>query len=168
MQTLHPMMKSRQDVRGARRSALACALLYLTQTVPAHAALGASEDSITVEVTRLRARSHRIQQMAANYHVHELTTDTGTQIREFVGDDGRVFAVSWRGPFLPDLTALLGQYYSTFRDGQTSGGRTALHAHLSISQQGVVMHSEGRLRAFVGQAYVPALLPPGVTAGALH
>jgi Protein of unknown function (DUF2844) len=37
------------------------------------------------------------------------------------------------------------------------------HRHLSIDRSDLVVHSGGHMRAFYGNAYVPALLPPNFT-----
>ena len=49
------------------------------------------------------------------YTVTESLLDNGTRVQEFVTPAGLVFAVNWRGPVLPDLRALLGDYMGIFQ-----------------------------------------------------
>jgi hypothetical protein len=96
----------------------------------------------------------------AAYTVHELHTPTGTVIREFIAPSGVVFAVSWRGPFKPNMTLLLGQYMGKYVRAPRQAGST--RSRLMIEQPDLVVHAAGHMRAFAGIAYVPQLLPANV------
>ena len=74
----------------------------------AHAALGGDLASIDREQAALQAE--RVVTPAVAYDLHELITPNGTRVREYLDRSGRVFAVSWSGPRLPDLGQLLGAY----------------------------------------------------------
>ena len=53
--------------------------------------------------------------------MHEITTPSGTVVREYVSPDGKVFGVAWRGAFLPDFQQILGSYYGEFaKDAQAA------------------------------------------------
>jgi Protein of unknown function (DUF2844) len=126
---------------------------------PALAALGG--DTTTVEADRARMKGQTRVTSTADYTVHEITTGTNTTIREYVSQAGKVFAVTWKGPMLPDLQQLFGTYYD---DYQTAANSPHIgHRHLSIDRSDLVIHSNGHLRAFYGSAYVPALFPPNFT-----
>src|ERR1700722_2514901 len=43
---------------------------------------------------------------------HELTLPSGLVVHEFVSPTGAVYAVTWRGPRMPDLRELLGPYFT--------------------------------------------------------
>lgn len=139
--------------------ALACALVW-SSLVPgtARAALGENESSIRSDSARLKA-SVRVTS-GATYTTHELTLPTGTVVREFLGANGTVFAVTWHGPFKPDLATLLGSTFS----GYTSAPRTAgsTRTRMAIDQSNLVVRASSHARSFRGLAYVPQLLPPGV------
>jgi len=103
--------------------------------------------------------------MAASglYSVYESQLENGTAITEFANADGRVFAVSWKGPVLPDFQGLLGSHFEAFSAGAKQArvpGR--LGTPLNIAQQKLVVRSNGRMRHFFGYAYVPDLVPAGV------
>jgi hypothetical protein len=127
--------------------------------VPAGAA--SSAGMATTPKPRLLAPSTALPQ--APYTVHELQLETGTLVREFASASGQVFAVTWRGPVLPDLSQWLGSYFGAFRqeaDQQRLAGRRG--APINLEQAGLVVRSNGRMRNFFGHAYVPALVPPSV------
>jgi len=130
----------------------------------AAAALGEPETSVQTDLARLRGSitvtSH------ANYKLHEIQLPSGTQLREFAGLDGKVFAVAWNGPTVPDLRQTLGQYfdnYLTAAKAQHSG-----HHHLQVRESGLVVLAGGHMRAFSGLAYLPQAMPSGVSVGDLH
>jgi hypothetical protein len=97
------------------------------------------------------------------YTLHEVQLENGTTVREYTTPAGLVFAVAWRGPVLPDLTALLGAYFNTFKaetDQTRMMGKRG--SPVSIDRDGLVVRSNGRMRNFFGYAYAPALIPAGV------
>jgi hypothetical protein len=98
------------------------------------------------------------------YTTHETQLESGTVVREYATATGPVFAVSWSGPVLPDLDALLGGYFSAFQletDRARSQGRRG--SPVNMMHDGLVVRSNGRMRNFFGHAYVPALIPAGVS-----
>jgi hypothetical protein len=130
----------------------------------AAAALGEPEISLQAEVARLHG-SITVSRHA-NYQLHELRLTSGTVVREFAGSDGKVFAVAWSGPTVPNLREILGQYfdrYVTAAKAQHSG-----HHHLQIRQNDLVVQAGGHMRSFSGVAYLPQAVPGGVSVGDLH
>jgi len=97
------------------------------------------------------------------YTVHETLLENGTSVQEYATPAGLVFAVAWRGPVLPDLSALLGGYFTTFKreteQARESGRRWA---PVKMARDGLVVRSNGRMRNFFGHAYAPGLIPAGV------
>jgi len=97
------------------------------------------------------------------YSLHESQLENGTMIREYTTLAGVVFAVAWRGPVLPDLSALLGGYFNAFKLGveqaRLSGKRGS---PVNVQRDGLVIKSSGRMRNFFGYAYAPELVPAGV------
>lgn len=97
------------------------------------------------------------------YTLHEVQLENGVSIREYATPAGLVFAVSWRGPVLPDLNALLGDYFKIFKhetEQARMNGRRG--SPVNIERDGLVVRSNGRMRNFFGHAYVPDLIPVGV------
>jgi hypothetical protein len=94
------------------------------------------------------------------YTIKETQLNTGTVIREYINKKKMVFALSWQGPIIPDLQALLGTHFDSLKKESQripKAGRSAL----SVNRPEVIIHSAGHMRAFQGQAWVPSLLPHG-------
>lgn len=96
----------------------------------------------------------------AVYTVSQSTLDSGTIVREYTDASGKVFAVSWTGPTLPDLRTLLGSKFTALTDA--TGRRTqAGHSQLALNQSDVVIVSNGHMRSFAGHAFIPSAVPAG-------
>jgi hypothetical protein len=135
---------------------VAAVLVSQVACLPAFATLG--EDATTVENDRIKLKAQVRTTAVAGYTVHEVQSPTGTTVREFVNDSGKVFAVAWTGPLLPDFEQTLGKYFPEYVANASSPrvGRR----HLDIEGTDLVVHSNGHMRAFYGSAYVLSLLPP--------
>jgi hypothetical protein len=103
------------------------------------------------------------------YELHEITTSGGTVIHEYMTLQGTIFAVTWRGPFPPNLQQLFGSYYQQFQEAAlaTTHLHGGPHRMLSVAQRDFVVREFGRMRSYHGKAYLPGLIPAGVSAGAL-
>ena len=123
--------------------------------LPAYATLG--EDATTVENDRIKLKAQVRTTAVAGYTVHEIQTPAGTSVREYIGLTGKVFAVAWDGPLLPDFEQTFGKYFPEY-NANASAPRVG-RRHLSIQADDFVVYSSGRMRAFYGVAYVPSLLP---------
>jgi hypothetical protein len=146
--------------RGARLAGVA--LLAGVVALPAHAALGGSEAS--VEADRLKVDGTQRVLRTAAYTVHEVQAPSGTVVREYVSPEGLVFGVAWHGPSMPDLRQVLGSYFDRYVDAAT---QRKARGPITIEQPGLVVQSSGHMRAFVGRAYIPEALPPGVGADSI-
>jgi hypothetical protein len=124
-------------------------------SAPALAALGG--DASSVESDRMSLRGTVQVTQAAAYAVHEIQTSAGLVVHEYLTPDGKVFAVSWHGPRVPDLQQLLGTYYGTVAQASSVPHRD--HNHLLVQTPDLVVQSRGHLRTFTGRAWAPALLP---------
>ena len=97
---------------------------------------------------------------AATYTVSTSTLDSGTVVNEYVAANGNVFAVSWKGPFMPDLRTLLGVHFATMTSAAAQIPHAG-HSQFSLARPEVVIQSSGHMRAFQGRAWIPADLPAG-------
>ncbi len=127
----------------------------------AFAALGGNVNTVQADSAHMKA-TLRIASTQEKYTVHEIETPSGTVVREYASPSGTVFAVTWRGPTIPDLRQVLGDYFDTYT--QAANIKHSGHSHLSVLQPGLVVHSSGHMRAFSGRAYVPSLVPQNVIA----
>jgi len=136
-------------------------IAVLGAALPVFAALGDTVESVASDQKKFQARVKVTQ--SNGYSVHEMTADNGVAVNEYVSAAGKVFAVSWKGPVIPDLTQLLGSYFPEFqtsvRAGKVRNRRSAV-----VRNPDLVVESGGRMRDFSGRAYVNSLLPSGVGA----
>jgi hypothetical protein len=140
---------------------LAVALLWPCM---ASATLGEPESSIAAEPQLARV-SIKATDLGA-YRVHESPLPSGTVVREYATPNGGVFAVTWRGPFVPNLKQLLGRYFEEYAAGAKANHID--HHHLDVHQSDLVVQAGGHMRATAGRAYLPQALPAGVTPGDLQ
>lgn len=143
-------------------SVLALAALVCLQR-PALAGLGGDARSVTSDRDSMHGRL-QITPMQ-QYTVHEITTDGGTLIREYETLSGKIFAVTWKGPMPPNLQQLFGSYYDQFQSAAAASAQAhpGMHRQISVEQPDFVVQALGRMRAFHGKAYVPSLVPSGVS-----
>jgi Protein of unknown function (DUF2844) len=151
-----------QNLSKSFRTVAACALVVM----PAVAGAGLGANTRSVEADRVELKATVRMLPAPRYTVHELQVPGGTVVREFVSPLGTVFAVAWRGPFMPNLRQTLGVYFDSYQTAARAN--RSGHSRVSVSQQDLVVFSGGHQRAFFGQAYLPQALPAGVTADELR
>lgn len=138
------------------------ALATLALAARAAAALGEPAESISSDQAALAAERAEGPTHAA-YRVERLVSEART-VREYVSPAGVVFAVSWEGVSPPDLGVLLGAYAEPVRRALAAEPRPARrHGSRRIEAAGAVVESWGHMRALRGRAYLPALVPAGVT-----
>ncbi|HVI07665.1 MAG TPA: DUF2844 domain-containing protein [Candidatus Binatia bacterium] len=142
-------------------SHLTAAIAVLMVSAPAWAALGGSAASVQDDRAHLQGTLRTTA--AQMYTVNEIQTQSGTRVREYVSSEGTVFAVSWRGPWPPDMRQLLGNYYQQFAHAAQNSPRAGRRP-LVIEQDGFVLQFAGHPRAFMGKAYIPQMMPQGVRA----
>lgn len=154
-------------VQIAKAPFLALSLLMVVTALPAFAALGG--DVSTVDADRVHMQgSLRITHSDA-YEVHEIQSPSGIAVREYVSPAGKIFAVAWRGPWIPDMQQLLGDYFQRYVDAAQAHannrpGRRPLH----IVEPGFVLQMFGHMRSFTGRAYIPEMIPQGVRVEAIQ
>ncbi len=126
---------------------------------PAHAALGGGPASVGVDAAALPGVDHitPLQQ----YDIHEIAADNGMVIREFMTRGGVVFAVTWTGPAMPDVKALLGDQFPAYTAAIGELPRRGPHRSLRIATSTLVVETGGHMRAYSGRAYLPAMIPTG-------
>ncbi len=143
-------------------------LALLAGAGPAAAALGQAPSVLPAAASSAVVPGAKMAAAVPNassgpYGVHETLLETGTTVLEYATPAGVVFAVTWQGPVLPDLSVLLGNYFKIFKT-QTDQARVSGQrgAPVRIATDGLVVSSSGRMRNFFGYAYAPTLVPAGV------
>lgn len=140
---------------------VAVAAVLLGLSLPARASLGGDINSVESDRVHMNA-SHQVTQHD-NYEVHEIQASGGTVVDEYVSPGGKVFAVTWHGQFPPPMQQILGTYFQQYSAALQSRQKIYGHRPLNIQQQGLVVQTGGHMRAHFGRAYVPDLLPQGIT-----
>jgi hypothetical protein len=130
----------------------------------ASATLGEPESSVASEPQQAHASIKATD--LGTYRVHESELPSGTTVREYTSSDGKVFAVTWRGPFVPNLRELLGRYFDEYVTAAKAPRGD--HHHLEVHGSDLIVQAAGHMRAVQGRAYLPQALPSGVSVGDLQ
>jgi hypothetical protein len=128
---------------------------------PVHATLGESADSVMTDRKALSA----VQDVTTTrnaYTVQEISSDS-VAVREYISPSGMVFGIAWNGLIHPDLTLLLGSYTSEYQKSVRQTPRKPGHRFSQIKTDRIVVEKWGHMRNLRGRAYVPSLIPSGVT-----
>ena len=91
----------------------------------------------------------------------ERKLESGTTVHEYVDASGVVFAVSWSGPYPPDLKELLGSSHFDAMVAHANRMAGTGRTQLQLRQPDLVVISGGHMGAFQGKAWLPARLPAG-------
>jgi hypothetical protein len=121
---------------------------------------GLGSSAVALEPGVLSASSTLMSTVSSTYTKLQKTLESGTQVHEYVNAGGTVFAVSWSGPYMPDLKGLLGAHFQALLDNARKQPGAA-RSQVDVQQDDVVIFSGGRVGAFEGKAWIPALLPAG-------
>jgi hypothetical protein len=150
-------MKRSYRAHKALGMALGAALVAGSVALPAFAALGGDATSVDADVAKMKAQARATP--VNGYTVSQITLPSGTVVNEYISSEGKVFAVTWKGPAVPDLQQTLGTYFAAFQAaGSVPHG--ANHHQLTVHQSDLVLQTAGHMRDWNGKAYVPSLLPP--------
>lgn len=134
--------------------------------VSVHASLGSDAASVAADKARLHGAVS--SETRERYDIYEIATADGTRVREYLNRAGIVFGVAWTGPVLPDLQQLFGTHYPQYTTALAALDHPGLHRSLRIASGELVVEAGGHLRAYTGRAYLPALIPEGVSTGDLR
>jgi hypothetical protein len=111
---------------------------------PAFATLGGGTDTIIKDHVALKA-SRRVSTTLGNYSVEEMTTAAASGISH------------------PDLSVLLGAYKKEYEQALQSNRTPRGKRHSQVASANIVVQKWGHMRGMKGRAYVPGLIPTGVT-----
>lgn len=107
-------------------------------------------------------------QPAQGYSGYGVEFHNATLVREWVDGQGRVFALRWSGPELPDLGLLLGAYLPAFKASVQAARQAGKRGGpVTVQSGGLVLVSTGVAGAFQGYAYLEAGRPAGLDIQAL-
>lgn len=146
------------------------ALIAWCALTPAHAELGGAP---SWQGARAKTDNRTLAASGVNdagWTVSTSTLDSGAIVREYIGRDGKVFAVAWSGRRLPPLDQLLGRYFPDYEAGlaKAQAARGGGHGPLAVQQTGLVVETGGHMGSLIGRAWLPQALPAGVTTDQIH
>jgi len=130
------------------------------------AGLGDDAAGVVADARALQGVVHI--QSSPLFDIHEINADNGLIVREYVNQDGLVFAVTWRGPVQPDLQRMLQARFAQYNQARAALTQPGLRRALRIASPDLVVETGGHLRAYSGRAYFPKLVPAGASAADLH
>lgn len=141
-------------------------VVFLIAACPFQASATLGSDVTTVNEDRVKMQG-ALMSITRNdrFEVHQLQASNGTTVREYVSSTGTVFAVSWEGPWMPDLRQVLGPYFDAYQR-TVPAVRNARRSHgpMTFRSGDLVVQIGGHPRAFVGRAYIERLMPQGMQA----
>jgi hypothetical protein len=138
------------------------AAFTLVTAQQAQATLGESVDSVASDRKAFSAVQHAT--LGRNgYTVQELKSDANV-VREYISPSGVVFGIAWNGLSHPDLTTLLGNYVGEYQQAlRLTARQKGRHRHSQVKTDRVTVEKWGHMRNMQGRAYIPALIPSGVS-----
>src|SRR6185437_11013648 len=108
---------------------------------PSWAFLGGNTAYVSADSAELNGQLRTTP--TVQYDMHEITND-GLTVHEYVTRQGQVFAITWQGPFKPDLRQLLGDYFSRYQSAAEAVPRAGGHRVFSMTAPDLVVQSAGR------------------------
>jgi hypothetical protein len=139
------------------------ALVLSAVSIPCAASLGKGPSNFkNTNALPMQALTAGGAPARSTYSVRTSVLPSGTTVREYLGGDDVVFAVSWSGPFIPDLRDLLGDHFAALT-AESARLPSAGRSQIIVSNPDVHIESAGHMRAYLGRAWVTSKLPAGVT-----
>jgi hypothetical protein len=136
-------------------------LLLSTVSGTAFASLGGTIDSIDRDQTAIRATHRTMRSASPLFTVHEIQS-TGLTMKEFVGQNGVIFAISWSGNRHPEIAEVLGTYADEFRQADASSRPPPGARSRQLLAPRMRLHTWGHTRHLQGRVFDPDLMPKGV------
>lgn len=144
----------------------ATAAMLIASALPAFASLGGNAASVEADRARMSASINVTQ--SGNYTVHEIQSPAGTVVDEYISPAGQVFAVTWRCQFMPQMQQLLGNHFAEYAEALQAQPHHYGRRPLNIQRPDLVVQTGGHMRDHFGRAYLPGMLPKGVSADAIR
>jgi hypothetical protein len=121
------------------------------------------EPASSVEIDRAAFAGQLKIIPAPLYTIHEITTPEFV-LSEYVSAN-TVVAVGWRGKRPPNLVSLLGSYFQEYQETSTevAANQPRRRGMTRIEGPRVMVETGGHPGDIRGRAYIPSLLPAGVT-----
>lgn len=139
------------------------AVLLAILLLPAVAGATLGEPAATIERDSNALKATRRPAVSQGKYSKQELVSGANSVREFVGADGTVFAVAWNGLVHPDLRVLLGSYDLEYRSALCKEPRKRGKRQLQVRSERLVVETWGHMRNLQGRAYLPGMIPEGVS-----
>jgi hypothetical protein len=139
--------------------------LFCSIVAPAMAGVGQPLESIERDAAAIGGHVTE-REGTGKFSVREIVAPGDTRVREYVSPSGIVFAAAWIGQSMPDLKVLLASYYARYALQATANEHGA--KVLVVDSPDFVLRIVKLPRSMAGAAYLPSLMPEGVSAGDLN
>ena len=92
------------------------------------------------------------------FTIYTQAISPGLVLKEYLTTNANVFAITWKGPSLPNFQVVLGAYYSNYLTALQNNPRA-----IFFQDDNIVIESGGVMGGYVGRAYLPKQFPAGMT-----
>jgi len=127
----------------------------------AFATLGEPSESVEKDLRALSASPHA--QITHNGYTVQEFASAACVVREYISPSNIVFGIAWNGFSNPDLSILLGSYVEEYRQNLNKAPHMYGRPFSQEKTGHIVVEHWGHMRDLQGRAYVPSLIPTGVT-----
>ena len=135
-------------------------VLQLAAGTSALGVLGESTATVEEDRTVLHGRSSVESKTGVSVYVIEAS---GLTVREYAGSDGIVFGLAWKHHTgVLSLERLFGVYYGEYSRAVAEQARRSQRIQ-RIETEPLIVERGGRMGATWGRAWIPSLLPPGMS-----
>ncbi len=140
-------------------------MLLLLAVIPRESAAALGEHESSSEKDRKHFHGFRQQVNESGSYVLNIISTEANVIREYSNPNGMIFAVTWRGFSHPDLTTLLGAHWAEFNTQHNldSNRHPQGKRILKMDTSTIKYEEGGRMGSVYGRAYIPSLVPDGVS-----
>ena len=107
-------------------------------------------------------------QSGSSFRVVESVEEGDIQVKEYIDANDFTFAVSWRGPRKPNISALLGKFLVGYTVASAMKPIQRGRRSMSVRTPDIEVLHYGQFADVRGYAFVKNRLPAGVTAGDLQ
>lgn len=132
----------------------------------ASAVLGGSAATVGQDGQPVAPNGRQLAQPGQGIQQQSVLTAQNVTVTEYSAG-GIVFAIRWSGPVMPDLSQLLGTYFSQYAAKIPAPTAATRNRPITVLNQNLVLHASGHMRAFFGSAYAPSLVPAGINLATL-
>jgi len=148
-------------MNNTKLGSIICCSIILIFTQDLRASLGDTVESIKNDQKTLLAVRHNVVSNDG-YTVEEIASGAVT-VREYVSASGVVFGVAWSGRIHPDLTQLLGSYFTEYQNAAAQNPPVRGRKNHIVKSDNLVVEKWGHPRNLQGHAFLTRLLPSGVS-----